>query len=172
MAGVESLTTFLNLVKSNLGHSVRDDHLASNLDLIDTEFSDIDDRVKILKGALTAGLVNAFAIAVQNPESVDCHVLQIVIEVETAGGTATAVLDVDVVASATATADTIIDGLDLNAAAISSSINVSDSGTNGDEKVHLWDAAGGTNDYITGKILVEAASDLVGNYYIYYTKVA
>ena len=172
MAGVESLTTFLNLVKSSLGHSVRDDHLASNLDLIDAEFLDIDDRVKILKGALTAGLVNTFAMVVQNPESVDCHVLQVVIEIETAGGTATAVLDVDVVALVTDTADTIIDGLDLDVAAISSSINVSDSGTNGDEKVHLWNAAGGVNDYITGKILTEAASDLVGNYYIYYTKVA
>ena len=44
-----------------------------------------------------------------------------------------------------------------HAAAISSSINVSDSGTNGNEKVHLWNAAGGANDYVTGKILVEAA---------------
>jgi len=172
MTGVESLTTFLSLIKSNLGHSVRDDHLASNLDLIDAGFLELDDGVKIIKGDLTAGIANSIAMAVQNPESVDCHILQVVIEVNTAGGTATAVLDVDVVASATATSDTILDGIDLDSAAISSSLNVSDSGTNGNEEVHLWNANGGANDYITGKVLVETAANLVGKYYIYYTKVA
>ena len=45
------------------------------------------------------------------------------------------------------------------------------SGTNADENVHKTDENGGTNDYVTGKILVANAASLVGKYYIYYTTV-
>ena len=64
--------------------------------------------------ALTAGNANAFAFAVQNPERVDCVVTNVVVDLTTAGGTASSVLDVDVAADATSTGDSIIDGLDIN----------------------------------------------------------
>lgn len=175
MASVITTTPNLGLNKQSLGHSMLDTYLAENADLIDAEYDRVNavfnGNVKVIKGDLTAGIADAFAFAVQNPESVRCHILQVVVDVTTAGGTATSVLDVDVGATATATGDTIFDGIDLNATGISSSINVSDTGTNGDESIHGWDELGGTNDYLTGKILVETAADVVGKYYIYYVTV-
>lgn len=122
---------------------------------------------RVIVGNLTAGIANAFAFAVQNPESVDCMITRVIVNVVTAGGTANAVLDVDVVASATDTGDDIIDGALLN---VTSTIydSIIDKGTNGDIKAIRWDAKGGTNDYITGKILVANAASLVGKYYIEY----
>ncbi len=64
---------------------------------------------------LASGNANAFAFAVQNPEGVDCLVTNVIVDITTAGGTASSVLDVDVVDGATDTGDDIIDGLDLNA---------------------------------------------------------
>ena len=150
--------------------------LATEFALIDTELDAqavLDAAaIKVIHGSLTAGSANAFAFAVQNPSAVAAHVLEVVVDVTTVGGTGSSVLDVGVATSATGTADTIIDGLDLNADAVSRSNNVSDSGTNGDEKVKRLDAAGGTNDYITGKILVANATSLVGTYTIYYKNLA
>ena len=142
--------------------------ITTELGLIDTE---INANVKVAKGSLTADVSGNMAFTWQNPESVEILIHTVIIDVTTAGGTGSSVLDVDVVANATSTADTILDGVDLNSAAVSISNNVSDSGTSGDEKVHKADENGGTNDYVTGKILVADASALVGKYYIHYTTV-
>lgn len=142
--------------------------ITTELGLIDTE---INVNVKVAKGSLIADVSGNMAFAWQNPESVEILIHTVIIDVITAGGTANSVIDVDVVANATATGNTILDGVDLNSAAISISTNVSDSGTNGNEKAHKADENGGTNDYITGKILVANASSLIGKYYIYYTTV-
>lgn len=127
--------------------------------------------VKVVKGDLTAGAANAFAFAWQNPEESKILVQQVIVDVTTAGGTASSVLDVGVASGATGTADTILDGIDLNSASVYSSLSATVSGTNATENVHKVDENGGTNDYITGKILVEAASSLVGKYYIFYVTV-
>lgn len=123
---------------------------------------------KVAKVALAAGAANAMAFAWQNPESNKILVTRVIADVTTAGGTATAVLDVAVVANATATANTIIDGLDLDSVAVTDHLLVAGTGAGG---VHKADEKGGANDYITGKILVEKADDLVGNVYIFYTEV-
>lgn len=125
--------------------------------------------ISVASGALTAGLANAFAFAWQNPHNYAIMAREVVIDRTTAGGTATSVLDVAVVADATSTGDTIIDGLDLNATGVAN--NIINFGTNGTKLPHKVDANGGTNDFITGKILVANASALVGKYYIFYTKV-
>jgi hypothetical protein len=130
-----------------------------------------DGNLVCSKVALTAGAADAFALAWQNPEATAILVDRVIVDITTAGGTATAVLDVAVVANATSTGDTILDGVDLNATGLSDSLNGTDNGTNGGGKVVQVDEADGTNDYITGKILVEAASSLVGNAYIYYRTV-
>lgn len=157
-------------VKGTLAKKITDE-----LTLIDTELDALAAvdaaEIKVMKGALTAGIANAIAFAWQNPEAVKIHVLQVVVDVTTAGGTGTAVMDVDVVANATATGDTILDGIDLNADAVYSSLSAGVSGTNATENVHRCDENGGTNDFITGKILVETAANMVGKYYIYYTVV-
>ena len=127
---------------------------------------------KWLQVALSSGSTNAFAVALQNPEAVDVLILRCVLDITTAGGTATSVLDVDVVSGATSTGDDIFDGVDANAAAISDSLNGTDNGTNGEGKSWKWDAQGGTNDYVTAKILVANAASLVGNLYIQYVPTA
>jgi len=123
-------------------------------------------RRRIKRVALTAGAANAMAFAWQNPEDKPVVVTKVVVDKTTAGGTATSVLDIGPATSATGTADTIIDGLDLNSAAVAD--NIADKGTNGTTRVVKRDAKDGTNDYITGKILVEKCDNLVGYVYIEY----
>ncbi len=114
---------------------------------------------------LAPGNANAFAFAVQNPEGVDCVVTNVIVDITTAGGTASSVLDVDVVADATSTGDTIIDGLDLNATGVADRHD--NAGSNGGEP-KKWDKNGGSNDYVTGKILAQNAASLAGKVIIEY----
>ena len=114
---------------------------------------------------LAPGNANAFAFAVQNPEGVDCVVTNVIVDITTAGGTASSVLDVDVAGNATSTGDDIIDGLNLNAAATAD--RHANAGSNGGAPVK-WDKNGGTNDYVTGKILVQNAASLAGKVIIEY----
>lgn len=123
------------------------------------------DRVKVASGDLTAGLANAFAFAWQNPEPGKILIERVKVDVTTAGGTATSVIDVGSAANATTHSDNLIDGADLNAAALYDNIN--DAGTNGKARQKV-DERGGATDYITGQILVANASSLVGKYYIEY----
>ncbi len=115
---------------------------------------------------LAAGDANAFAFAVQNPEGVDCVVTNVVVIITTAGATAGAVLDVDVAGSATGTGDSIIDGLDLNSTGTFD--RHKNPGANGGAPV-LWAKSGGTNDHLTGKVLVQNAGSLAGKVMIEYT---
>ena len=119
----------------------------------------------IAKVALTAGNANAYAFAWQNPEESKIVVERVLVNLTTAGGTATSVLDIGVVANATSTADTLIDGLDLNTTGLFD--NIVDKGTNGKAR-QLVDEKGGASDYVTGKILVANAAALVGDVYIVY----
>ena len=114
---------------------------------------------------MASGNSDAFAFAVQNPEVVECIITNVYVEITTAGGTGSSVLDIDVGSSATATGDDIIDGLDLNATIVTDK-DVS-GGSNGGAAVR-WNARDGTDDYVTGKILAQNASNLVGTVIIEY----
>ena len=92
---------------------------------------------------LAAGSADDFALSVQNPYDKDLLIDRAVIRTTTAGGTATSVLDVAVVDNDTATGDTLFDGVDLDAAKISDSMNSTDNGTNGVVRANLWDKRGG-----------------------------
>jgi len=141
----------------------------SLLKKIANELSNIDDElITQASGALVAGLVNTYAFTWQNPESTEILVERVIVDITTAGGTATAILDVGVVANATSTAAGIINDLDLDAIGVCDHLLVAGAGAGG---VHKVDENGGTNDWITGKIITEAASALVGKYYIQYRKV-
>ena len=87
--------------------------------------------MKVAKVALTAGAADAIAFAWQNPESTAILVHRVIVDVTTDGGTATSVLDIGVVANATATADTIINGLDLDAIAVTDHLLVAGVGVGG-----------------------------------------
>ena len=127
---------------------------------------------KWLQVSLSGGSTNAFAAAVQNPETVDVIIVRSILDITTAGGTATSVLDVDVVADATSTGDDMFDGVDANATGISDSLNSTDNGTNGEGKSWKWDKKGGANDYVTAKILVANATSLAGKLYVQYVPTA
>jgi len=144
--------------------------ITSELSLIDTELDTLAASdaagLKVAKGTLKAGNANAFAFVWKNPEASKIIVTRVLINITTAGGTSSSVLDVGVVANATSTADTLIDGLNLNATGIFD--NITDKGDDGKSR-QVVDENGGTNDYITGKILDQNAAALVGKYYIFYT---
>ena len=74
-------------------------------------------------------------------------------------------LNVDVVNGATATGDDIIDGLSLNATGTFD--RTKNGGANGGQAVK-WDRRGGTNDYVTGKIVTQSAASLDGKAIIEY----
>lgn len=133
------------------------------------EASRLQDIGEWLVYDLTAGAANAFALSEQNPYTRDLIIDRVIVRVTTAGGTANSVLDVDVVAGATDTGDDILDGASINDTftGIYDSLNSTDNGTNGEGKSWVWDKKGGTNDYLTGKILVANASSLVGKIYVH-----
>lgn len=128
------------------------------------------DLGEILTYNLTGGAADSFALAVQNPYTDDLLITRAILDITTAGGTATAVIDVDVVGTATSTGDDIFDGVDANATGIKDNLNDTDNGTNGDVRTLVWEGAGKTNDYVTAKILVEAATALVGKLHLYVQK--
>lgn len=140
--------------------------IAGELAKIDTELDAIEAGQKVAKGTLKAGNANTFAFAWENPEASKIIVTRVLINITTAGGTGSSVLDVGVVADAASTADTLIDGLNLNATGIFD--NITDTGEHGKSR-QVVDKNGGANDYITGKILAQNATALVGKYYIFYT---
>ena len=118
-------------------------------------------EIRSKKVALTAGAVNTFALAWQNPELQAVLIKEVLLDITTAGGTATAIIDVGSGADATTASNNLLNDIDLNAAAITVSTA---------RNIKL-DAKAGTTDYITGQILTEAASALVANIYIEYVGV-
>lgn len=157
--------TFLK-TKTGTDSSIIAGELAKIDDELDTLAASDAAGLKIAKGSLKAGDADDFAFAWENPEASKIIVTRVLINITTAGGTGFSVLDVGVVADAISTADTLIDGLDLNATGIFD--NITDKGSSGKSR-QVVDEKGGTNDYITGKILDQNAAALVGKYYIFYT---
>lgn len=104
-------------------------------------------------------------VAVENPFGVEVCIIDAVIRVKTAGGTASAVIDVDITTSATGTGDDIFDGIDANATGSVSSLEAG-AGSNAEHTGQIWNKAGGSNDFVTAKLLVEAAADLEADLYL------
>ena len=123
-----------------------------------------------VKLVLTGGAENAFAVSEQNPFGVDMIITRAICDVTTLSATASAVLDVDIAASAAATGDDIFDGIPVGSGAatgVFDSLNASDNGTNGEGKSWKWDKAGGTNDYVTAKILAAAGAAVAGELFLF-----
>jgi len=114
-------------------------------------------EVRTASGSLTAGNANAFTFAWQNPELQAIIIVELMVDVTTAGGTAGSVLDAGSAANATTHSSDLITGADLNAIATyvsTARIKVA--------------ANGGASDWVTGQILTANAAGLVGKYYITY----
>lgn len=119
----------------------------------------------VLKIPLDALAAANDIVAVQNPFGVEVAIIEAAIRVKTAGGTATAVIDVDIVTGDDQTGDDIFDGIDANATGSVTMLEAG-AGTNAEHTGQIWNKAGGTNDYVTAKLLVEAAASLEADLYL------
>lgn len=129
------------------------------------EFAKIDGHtVKVAKVPVTGGGADDIAIAWLNPVSAAVIVTRVVVDITTAGGTSSSVLDIGTAADADTGSDNLIDGANANAVAVYD--NVDDQGTNGTAKQKV--PAG---EYVTGQIKAAAAQDLAGTAYICYIPV-
>jgi len=122
---------------------------------------------KWVRVALSGGAANAISFAWQNPESSKIIIDRVLLYVTTAGGSG-ATMDIGVCGSATATSDNLIDGATIDSVGLYD--NISDGGTNGKAR-QIADEKGGTNDYVTGKILGADSANLAGYVYIHYRTV-
>jgi hypothetical protein len=111
----------------------------------------------ISEGDLTPGAANAFCFAWQNPHAAAITILEVILDITTAGGTALSVIDVGSAANGTTHGDDLINDADANAIALHRSTAL----------VKLA-ANGGATDWITGQILTQDALLLAGKYYIRY----
>ena len=120
---------------------------------------------KVAKIALAAEAspANGGLFSWQNPESVAVFATVILDVTTQATGAATA--DVGRAANATTSADTLLDGIDVGAAAIVGN-GFDNKGTNGKGWQRL-DAKDGANDYVTGTASADS-SGLVGSAYVIY----
>ena len=118
-----------------------------------------------LKVALTAATTTAVGgvLKLVNPEGADVIVKRVVLDIITAS-TGAATVDAGIDTDGTTSSDTLLDGLDVNAAA-GVFDNVDDQGTNGQSCVK----------WASGEYLVITASatvaGLVGNAYVEYDRV-
>ncbi len=122
----------------------------------------------VAKVPLQAGDSDDIAFAWQNPVDADILVHRVIVDITAAGGTASSVMDVGVTNANDGTDDCFFDDMNINSVKVEDHLRTAGAGQGG---VHKVDQRGGTNDYITGKILAANANDLEGNVYIYYTSV-
>lgn len=104
----------------------------------------------------------------QNP--LDVKVIALCIFNVTTVATAACTIDVGAAANATTSADTLLDGVDINAAVIRGN-PFDNKGTNG-KGVQLIDENGGSSDFITGSKATGATAGVVGFAYIVYFPVS
>jgi hypothetical protein len=116
-----------------------------------------------LKVALAALDTAGGALALANPAGEDLYVTRLVIEVEEASDAAGTV-DAGIAANGTTSADNLVDGLDVNAAA-GCFDNIKNGGTNG-KAGQKW----GASQYLTISKATGALAGLVGYAHINYIR--
>jgi len=104
-------------------------------------------------------------VFVENPFGKEAVIIESTVHIKVAGGTATAVIDVDITTASTGTGDDIFDGVDANAVSLVSMLEAG-AGTNAEHTGQVWNIAGGTNDFVTAKLLVAAAASLEADLYL------
>ncbi len=115
---------------------------------------------KVATGALAPGAADAISFAWANPEATDIIVYRAIVDITTAGGTATAELDVGQAADAVTGSNNIIDGVDANATGASDNLTALVG------QATIMKVAVG--EFVNGQIKVAKADDLEGNYFIFY----
>lgn len=116
------------------------------------------------KVALTAGVdTGGGVLSLSNPEEADLIVTRIMLDLTTPASAACTV-DAGISSGETTSADNLLDGLDVNAAA-GVFDNIENQGTNGKAAVK-WNS----NQYLTISRASGASAGLVGNAYIEYVR--
>ena len=162
-----------SIITGNTGSQNGSNDILVDAPLVRTFVSGNNDFVasgerRVASGALTAGTSGSFAFAWQNYHDQDVIVDKVVIDITSAGGSASAVLTVGTAATATTEGNNFIDvdgGALLNTGATYDSIE--NAGTSG-ERFRLVYADNAAADWVTGRIKVNHANELAGKYHIYY----
>jgi hypothetical protein len=123
---------------------------------------------KVARGDLVAGAENSISFAWENPHN-KAIAAWAILDITTEA-TAAVTMDVGRVADAESTGDTMLDGADVGTAP-ATHCSIATATGNGTGLVHVIDAKGGANSFITGKILGNAATGMVGTYEIHYVLV-
>ena len=117
---------------------------------------------KVFVGDLAvAAAADAIVFSWTNSEGVAVIVTRVIVDVTTAGGTATATLDVGSAANATTGSNNLVTGADLNAIAIHDTLDIAGVGVATFKKV-------ANGHCVNGQAKTEKAETLVGKYYIFY----
>ncbi len=112
---------------------------------------------------------NAIGVAIPCPETQNCLISRIEVDITTPGGTATSVIQVGIANDAIGTGlgAEFFTGINANAAAIRDSYLAGDTGAQ--TKFVAW-AATGAGSYIVGQIQTQIAQNLVGRITIFYIR--
>ena len=104
-------------------------------------------------------------VAVQNPFGLRAAIIEAAIQVKVIGTDANAVVDVDITTGDDQTGDDIFDGIAITSLTTVSMLEAG-AGTNAEHTGQIWDKAGGTNDYVTAKLLVANGTAFKGDLYL------
>lgn len=123
------------------------------------------ERIRRASGSLAAVDTAGGVFAWQNPEGVAIIVTRLLLDITTATSGA-CTIDAGAAANATTLSNTLIDGLDANAAAgvFDNTVN---GGTSGAGGVRVAEN-GGAADWVTGSVASGASAGLVGSFHIEY----
>ncbi len=104
-------------------------------------------------------------VFVENPFGVVTAIIEAWIHTKVIGSDANAVVDVDITTSNSGTGDDIFDGIDITALTNVSMVEAG-AGSNAEHTGQIWDEPGGTNDFVTAKLLVANGTAYEGDLYL------
>lgn len=145
----------------SLGSEVAVTATAADLNLIAGMAAGATRVMKFDKVALTAAAGNGGALAWANPEGATIIITKVIVNVTTVA-TGACTLDIGTAANGTTSNDTLLDGLDVNAA-IGLFDNVTNKGTNGLPTKLLT-----SSQFVTATVASGTVTGLVGQVYIGY----
>ena len=116
---------------------------------------------KVAISSLLSGNVDEFAFAWQNTTGEDIIITRVLVDVTTAGGTASATLTVGTAATATTEGDDLITGADIDTTAAYDNLDLANEGVATFKKLD-------DGEFITGRIKTANAASLAGDVYIFY----
>jgi hypothetical protein len=119
-------------------------------------------RPVVLKIPLDALKSQNDIVAVENPFGVEVCIIEAIFHTKVVGTDASAVVDVDIVADATSTGDDIFDGIDITSLTTVSMLEVG-AGSNAEHTGQIWNKAGGSNDFVTAKLLAADGTAFEGD---------